>query len=89
MLLARGCDTRQQQAAEAHTAHERAEQHSHGHGGGPDHQLDELEPDDLVDEGCAAAADEQEQQQGQKALRRWQGEGKDVRLGLAGGLFGH
>ena len=69
MLLARGCDTRQQQAAEAHTAHERAEQHSHGHGGGPDDELEQLKPDDFVDERGTTAADKQQEQAGQEPAR--------------------
>ncbi len=41
---------RQQQAAQAHAAHERPQQHAEGNGGRADHQLQELEPDDLVDQ---------------------------------------
>ncbi len=54
-------DPRQQQAAQAHAAHEGAEQHAHRNGRRPDHQLQQLEPDDLVDEGGASAADKQQQ----------------------------
>ena len=56
---------RQQIAAEAHAAHERAEQHAERDRGRPDHQLQQLEPDDLVDQRRAAAADEQEQDERQ------------------------
>src|SRR5688500_19375792 len=52
----------QQEAAEAHAAHERAEQHTDRHRRGPDEQLQQLEPDDLVDERRATAADKQQQQ---------------------------
>ena len=63
-------EARQQQAAHAHAAHERPQQHAEGNGGRADHQLQELEPDDLVDQGRTAAADEQHEQHGQKPARR-------------------
>ena len=63
-------EARQQQAAQAHAAHERPQQHAEGNGGRADHQLQELEPDDLVDQRRTAAADEQHEQHGQKPARR-------------------
>ena len=39
----------QQQAAEAHAAHERAEQDAERDRRRPDHELQQLEPDDFVD----------------------------------------
>ena len=63
-------EPRQQQAARAHAAHERPQQHAEGDGGRADHQLQELEPDDLVDQRRTAAADEQHEQHGQKPARR-------------------
>ena len=63
-------EARQQQAAGAHAAHERPQQHAERNGGRADHQLQELEPDDLVDQRRTAAADEQHEQHGQKPARR-------------------
>ncbi len=54
------------QAAEAHAAHERPEQHAHGPRRRPDDELEELKPDDFVDQRGATAADEQQQQRGQQ-----------------------
>ena len=62
-------EARQQQAARAHAAHERAQQHAEGNGGRADHQLQELEPDDLVDQRRTAAADEEDEQHGKKPAR--------------------
>ena len=53
---------RQPEAAEAHPAHERAEQHADRDGRRTDHELEQLEPDGLVNEGRRSAADKQEQQ---------------------------
>src|SRR6186713_1497351 len=52
--------TGQQEAAQAHPAHEGPEQHAHRHGGRAHEQLQHLEPDDLVDEGGGAAPEEEE-----------------------------
>ncbi|MBI5689495.1 MAG: hypothetical protein HZC55_05310 [Verrucomicrobia bacterium] len=57
---------RQGQAAEAHPAHEGPEQNRERDGRGTDHQLQHLQPDNLVDQRGAAAADEQRQQQGRR-----------------------
>ena len=56
---------RQPEAAEAHPAHERAQQDADRHGRRPDHELEQLEPDGFVDESRGSAADEQEQQRGE------------------------
>ena len=58
----------EQQAADAHAAHERAEQHAHRHRRRADDETEELEPDDLVDQRRAAAADEQQHEQRKKAI---------------------
>ena len=65
-MLPRVNQAREQQAAEAHPAHEGPEQDAERDRGRADHQLEELKPDDLVDQRGAAAADEQEQQRGKK-----------------------
>ena len=57
------------QAAQAHAAHERAEQHAQRDGSRADHKLQKLQPDNLIDQGRAAAADEEKQQQRQSAAR--------------------
>ena len=64
-----GHEARQQQAAEAHPAHERAEQHAHRHRRRSDHELEQLEPDDFVDECGAAAADKQQQERRKQTPR--------------------
>jgi hypothetical protein len=78
-------ESRQQQAAEAHASHERTEQHTERDGRGSDHELKELEPDDLVYERGAAAADEEQQQHRHEPARchsgvprRTAGENQDV-----------
>ena len=50
----------EEQAADAHAAHERAEQHAERNGGRSDDEAQELEPDDLIDERGASAADEEQ-----------------------------
>jgi len=56
---------RQPEAAEAHPAHERAQQDADRYRRRADHELKQLKPDGLVDEGRGSAADEQEQQRGE------------------------
>ena len=51
---------RQQEAAETHPAHERAQQHAQRDRRRTDHELQQLEPDHFVDERGAAAADEEQ-----------------------------
>ena len=68
-MLARRDVSRQQQAAEAHAAHERPQQHAQRDSRRADDELEELEPDDFVDQGGAAAADKQQQQRGHVASR--------------------
>src|SRR6185503_19343347 len=60
----------QQQAAGAHAAYEGGEQHPERDGGRPNDQLEELKPDDLVNQRRTAASDEQQQQGGQKSRFR-------------------
>ena len=94
-MLARRDVARQQEAAETHAAHERAEQHSQRHRRRANHELEELEPDDLVNQGGAAAGDKQQQQRGHIASRGHQGTLDDVVSGpgwrlsypAAAGLF--
>ncbi|MCK7521321.1 MAG: hypothetical protein MZV64_28395 [Ignavibacteriales bacterium] len=62
-------DPRIAEAAEAQPAHERAEQDGQGDRRRADHQLEQLEPDHLVDQRGAAAADEQQQEHGKEAAR--------------------
>src|SRR5262249_21097935 len=66
-MLARRHDPRQQQAAETHAAHERAEQNPERDGRRSNHELQQLEPDDLVDQRRATAADEQQKERGKIA----------------------
>ncbi len=61
-VMSRGDAPRQQDAAEAHAAHERPEQDAQRHGRRADRQLQELEPDDFINQRRTAAADEQQQQ---------------------------
>ena len=74
--------TGQKNAAEAHAAHEGPEQDPQRNRRGPDHQLQQLQPDHLVNQRGTAAAHEQQEQQWQESARlrgRW----------LAGCRFGH
>ena len=64
-MVARADEPRQQQAAEAHAAHEDAEQDAQRDRGGTDRQLQELKPDDFVDERGAAGTNEEQQQRRQ------------------------
>ena len=61
-VMGRGDPPRQQEAAQAHAPHERAQQDAQRHGRRTNRQLQELEPDDFINQRCAAAADEQQQQ---------------------------
>ena len=54
-----------EQAAQAHAAHERPQQHPNGIRGSPDDKLEELKPDDFINEGGAAGADKQQKQKRQ------------------------
>jgi hypothetical protein len=58
----------QEQAAQAHAAHVDPEQDAERHRRRPDGELQELEPDDFVDEGGAAGPDEQQQERREPAL---------------------
>src|SRR5687768_11380758 len=60
---------RQQQTAQAHAPHEGAEQNAQRDGRGANDELQELEPDDFVDQGRAAAADKEEHKQRETANR--------------------
>ena len=61
---------RQQKAAGAKAAHERGEQDAERDGARADHQLQQLVPDDLVNQRSTTAACEEQEQQGQKTARR-------------------
>ena len=65
-MMARGDQIGQRQAAQAHAAHEGAEQHAERDRGRADHQLQQLEPDDLVDQRRAAAAEEEHEDGGKQ-----------------------
>ncbi len=68
-VLARRDVARQKKAPETHAAHERPEQDGQRDRRRANHELKELEPDDLVNEGSAAAGDKQQQQRGHVASR--------------------
>ncbi len=51
---------RQQEAPQAQPAHKRGQQHAERNRAGPDHQLQQLIPDDFIDQRGAAAAREQQ-----------------------------
>jgi hypothetical protein len=57
-MFAGGDQAGQGSAAEAHASHERSEQDGKRGGGRPDHQLQQLQPDDLIDQGGTPAPDE-------------------------------
>ena len=61
-MLARRNDARQKEAAEAHPAHERAQKNAHRYGRRTNNQLQELEPDNFIDQRGTAAPHKQEQQ---------------------------
>ena len=63
-------DARQGQAPQTHAAHERAEQDAERDRRRSDDQLQQLEPDDFVNQRGAAAADKQQQEHGQAADAR-------------------
>ncbi len=54
-----GYDMGQSEAAEAHSPHERTKQHGQRNRRRANHKLEHLQPDDLVNESCAAAAHKQ------------------------------
>ena len=69
-------DLGESQTADGHAAHERGEQHGDRDRRGADRELEELEPDDLVDERRDAAAEEEREKhrQGEAAsVRRRRG----------------
>jgi hypothetical protein len=68
-MAALGNEAGQSQTAQAHAAHKSAEQQTERNGGGADDKLEQLEPDDLVNQGGATAAEKQEQKQRQEAGR--------------------
>ena len=65
MLVLQSAHARQRQAPDAQPAHERRQQDAERDRGRADGQLQQLEPDDLVDQRGASAAGEQNQQPGQ------------------------
>src|SRR5262249_12987977 len=67
MLQARDV-LRQEQAADAHAAHERAEEHAHRSRLRTDEEAQQWEPNELVPERRGAAADEQQDQQRKKPV---------------------
>src|SRR5262249_1963039 len=69
-MTARGDEARPGQAPQAHAGHERSQQYSKRNGSGADHELQHLQPDNLVDQRRAAAAGKQDQQEWKKRTRR-------------------
>ena len=67
MLILGSFYPRKYDTANAESAHERGEQGADGNRGGPDGQLQQLVPHDLIDQGGASAAREKDQHQRQKA----------------------
>ncbi len=61
-VLSAELQARQQQTAQAQPAHEGGQQHAERNGARPDHQLQQLVPDDFVDQRGAAAAGKQQQE---------------------------
>src|SRR5262245_26004477 len=74
-MPARGDDPRQPEAAETHAAHEGAEQNAERDRRRSDYELQQLKPDDLVDERGAAAADEQQKERRKIAASVHNGDG--------------
>ena len=60
-------DARQQQAAQAHAAHEDAEQDAERNGRRAYRELKELEPDNFIYEGRAAGSDKKQKKRRQPA----------------------
>jgi hypothetical protein len=69
-MMPGGDEARQGDASQAHSAHEGAEQNTQGNRGGTDHELQELAPNDFVNERGTTAGGKQEQEQRQKPLDR-------------------
>ena len=63
-----GNEAREPQAPQTHPAHEGPEQYPDRDRGGPEHELQHLKPDDLVDQGRASAGHEQNQQERKRPL---------------------
>ena len=61
-MLVLGDDSGKQNAPQTHPTHEAAEQDRDGNRRSSDHQTEQMKPDDLIDQGSAAAADEQQKQ---------------------------
>src|SRR5262245_63852293 len=72
-MLVGADEAREQEAPEAHPAHERAEQHAERDRRRTNHELEELKPDDFVYQGRTAAADEEQQQRRQEPSHAHQG----------------
>ena len=69
-MPAHGHESWQGEAAQAQSRHVGRQQQPQRDGRGADHQLQQLEPHDFVDQGRAAAAGQQQQQEGQNRGRR-------------------
>ena len=69
-MMACADKAREQQAAEAHAAHEDAEQDAKRDGRGSNRELEELEPDNFIYESRAAGSDKEDKQRGQPAAPR-------------------
>src|SRR6185503_884475 len=69
-MMACADQTREQQAAETHAAHEDAEQDAERDGRGSNRELEELEPDNFIYESRAAGSDKEDKQRRQPAAPR-------------------
>src|SRR4051794_29988269 len=85
----RGDEPRKQQAPQTHSSHEGAEENPERHRRGADDELDQLEPDNLIDQCRAATSHEQHEQQRQEAMGWWKRQWDVERMRLACSLFGH
>ena len=74
-MLASRDESRQKQAPEAHPTHVSPQQNPQRHAGQTHNELKQLQPDNLINQGRAAAANEQHQQprQGSAGIRQRRG----------------
>src|SRR5712692_9388792 len=71
---------------QAHSAHEAAEQHTERNRRGANHQLQQLEPNDFINQRGTTTAGEQQEKQWQKPLRCGKARGFSVVLYTHSGL---
>jgi hypothetical protein len=68
MLGARPADPGKRHAADAHATHVGREQNAERHRRRSDYELEELKPDDLVDQGSNATPDEEGEERGKHGV---------------------